>query len=527
VYINVLELLEENVKDNPNRVALADEKESVTYLELYQKATGIAERIIERIGRENEVEQYAHIPKPIAVCIDRNIRSIVLFFAIVYSGNFYVPIDPSMPEERIRLIFDDLKPVLTLSSERQNIKGVDITDYEEIVSKDVNSDIELSSTLYSIRNCHIDTNPLYAIYTSGSTGRPKGVLVSHRSVIDLIEQFALTFPFPKNPIFGNQAPFDFDVSVKDIYNSLYQHGTVIVIPKTLFSMPLKLIEYINDNNINVLIWAVSAMRIVENFKTFSQISTTHPKLIMFSGEIMPVKVLNYWKENIPTATFVNLYGPTEITCNCSYYIVNREFSNDESLPIGVPFRNTQILLLDTQSAAVIKDKNTEGEICVRGSSLALGYYGDEERTSISFIQSPLSDKYLEKIYRTGDMGYYDNDGLLRFTSRKDYQIKHMGHRIELGEIETAVNAIEYIDAAVCVFDTKREKIVLFYQAGKQSDAFSSDKDLERDIVKNLSKRLQKFMWPNVYRRYDVLPLNKNGKIDRIALAATLENKNGE
>ncbi len=516
MYINVLEMLEDNVRDNPDRVALRDENESITYKELYERARSIAGYILAHTGVESGLAATTHLPKPVAVCIDRNIRSIILFFGIVYSGNFYVPIDVNMPKERIDTIFADLKPMMILSSAGQTIEGLDVTDYEKAVCSDADEDV-----LSVIRTNHIDTNPLYAIYTSGSTGKPKGVLISHRSVIDLVEQFAITFPFPDNLNFGNQAPFDFDVSVKDIYDALYNHGTVTVIPKALFSMPLKLIEYINENDINTMIWAVSAMRIVENFKTFSQIQTDRPKLIMFSGEIMPVKVLNYWKENVPGAVYVNLYGPTEITCNCSYYIIDREYAVDEALPIGVPFRNTQILLLDPERGTPITESGKEGEICVRGSSLALGYYGAPDKTAESFAASPLTDKYPERIYHTGDLGYYGDDGLLRFTSRKDYQIKHMGHRIELGEIEVAVCAIDYIDAAVCVFDKVREKIVLFYQTGEGADVFATDKELERDIVKKISLKLQKFMWPNVYKRYDRLPLNKNGKIDRVYLASKL------
>ena len=511
MYINVLELLEENVDKNPDKIALRDGNKSATYSEVYKRALTIAMWIINNNG--GKVLE----TNPIAVCIDRNIESIILFFAIVYSGNFYVPIDATMPIERIKLIYDELNPVMTISSDGQTIEGISISDFYEIsdASEEIN---ELPVELKQIRDIHIDTNPLYAIYTSGSTGRPKGVLVNHRSVIDLVEQFDITFDFPQDAIFGNQAPFDFDVSVKDIYNSLFQHGTVVIIPKSLFSMPLKLIEYIETNKINVLIWAVSAMRIVENFKTFSKISTNCPKLIMFSGEIMPVKVLNYWKDNIPSAIYVNLYGPTEITCNCTYYIVDRDYDVNESLPIGKAFRNTQVILLDRETDEIITKCNKEGELSVRGTCLALGYYNNKDRTEDSFVQSPLTDKYSEKIYRTGDLAYYGDDGLLRFTSRKDYQIKHMGHRIELGEIEVAVNAIDYIDAAVCVFDTKREKIVLFYQTGNGADVFEADKELERDIVKHLSLRLQKFMWPNVYRRFDCLPINKNGKIDRVKLA---------
>lgn len=510
MYINVLELLEDNVKTNPDRIAFEDSNNRITYLELYNQSRRIATYIGNAIGKN--VSRH-----PIAVCIDRNIQSLIIFMGVLYSGNFYVPIDVNMPADRISLIFEDLKPELVIASAGETIEGIEVIDYSEVV--DGNAD-ELY--LNKVRRNHIDTDPMYAIFTSGSTGKPKGVIVGHRSVIDLVEQFSVTFPFPEEAIFGNQAPFDFDVSVKDIYDAFFQHGTVSVIPKQLFSMPLKLIEYINEHKINTIIWAVSAMRIVENFKTFSQIVPDNLKIVMFSGEIMPVKVLNYWREYAPGATYVNLYGPTEITCNCTYYIVDREYDLDEALPIGIPFRNTQILLIDTETGKVIDEVNKQGEICVRGTCLALGYYNAPERTAEAFAPSPLTTAYPERIYKTGDLGFYDEKGLLQFTSRKDYQIKHMGHRIELGEIEVAVNAIDYIDAAVCVFDRNREKIVLFYQPNEGVSAFDSEKAIQRDIVKQIGKKLQKFMWPNVYVSYDKLPMNKNGKIDRVLLAKTLE-----
>lgn len=512
MYINVLELLENSVNNHPDRVALRDEVNSVTYVELHEKAQALGYYIATKYGRVNT---------PIAVCIDRNIESIILFMGIVYSGNFYVPLDVNMPSERIALILDDLQPGMVIASSNQTIEGVEVVSYASVLETAMELSAESKDkqhqVLTAIRDNMIDTDPLYAIFTSGSTGRPKGVLISHRGVIDLVEQFAVTFPFEKEPVFGNQAPFDFDVSVKDIYNSLYLGGTVVVIPKQCFSMPLKLIEFLNTYQINTAIWAVSAMRIVENFKTFSKLVPEYLKLVMFSGEIMPVRVLNYWRQHVE-ATYVNLYGPTEITCNCSYYIINREFDVEEALPIGRAFRNTQIMLLDGDK--VITESNVQGEICVRGTCLAHGYYNDSEKTQKAFAQTPTHTYYPERIYHTGDMGYYNEQGELMFASRMDYQIKHMGHRIELGEIEVVINAIEGIDAGVCIFDTKHEKIVLCYQC---NDGAPDEATMKTQIVARLKEKLPKFMWPNRYVRYEALPLNKNGKIDRVVLKNEHEN----
>lgn len=502
--INVLELLEETVKKYPEKIALKDVNHEISYQDLLQTVKKIATYILNNSSQHNQ---------PIAVCIDRNIESIIMFLGVAYSGNFYVPLDTTMPSERIAIILDDLSPIMILSSASQKVVGYETISYDRCLNETIDEELVLKT-----RERIIDTDPLYAIYTSGSTGRPKGVLISHRGVIDLVEQFKITFPFPENPVFGNQAPYDFDVSVKDIYNALHLGGTVVVIPKQYFSMPLKLMEFLNSEKVNTIIWAVSAMRIVENFKTFAKDAPRYLQLIMFSGEIMPVRVLNYWKKQLPSTIFVNLYGPTEITCNCSYYIVNRDFGDEEAIPIGKAFRNSEVFLLDSDKKIIVMDKDVQGEICVRGTCLAHGYYNDWEKTKMAFIQNPVQQSYPERIYKTGDIGYYNGLGELCFASRKDYQIKHMGHRIELGEIEIVVNAITGIDAAVCIFDEKKEKIVLCFQCNKKADS----EIIKKSIIEKLRKKLPKFMWPNRYLCYNELPLNKNGKIDRVLLKKSIE-----
>lgn len=495
---NILEYLEASALRQPDAITFADREKSITYQELVNQSKRIASFILKDGVFRN---------RPIAVVIDRNIESLILFLGVAYSGNFYVPVDYTMPENRIGLIMDTLQPVLVLSSVKDvQWEKYSLISYEEAVES-CDADEEL---LVKVRGRALDTDPLYAIFTSGSTGVPKGVLISHRGVIDLVEQFGNTFAFPENPVFGNQAPFDFDVSVKDIYNSLRLGGRVEVIPKQFFSFPGQLIPYMNERKVNVIIWAVSALRIVANFKTFAKCEPQHLKLLMFSGEVMPVKVLNYWREALPKAQFVNLYGPTEITCNCSFYIVDRDFSNDENLPIGIAFRNEEVFLLDPETNALItsKEAGKVGEICVRGTCLGLGYYNNPEKTAEAFVQNPLNPWYPEKIYRTGDLGQYSESGELYFAARKDFQIKHMGHRIELGEIETAVNALDFIDTACCVYDAAKEKIVLCYQAAEPCD---------KRIVAELAKALPKYMWPNRYAHYEKIPMNKNGKMDRVLL----------
>ena len=494
---NVLDFLESAVKSYPDKIALADANTAYTYQSYQDRAKELASVIIEAIsGRTRQ---------PIAVAIGRDADSIIRFMAVVYSGNAYVPLDFSQPEERVLKILDTTRPILVLAG------ADDLAQHPRVSQKYPLLDCHRTVTatvdqerLDLIRKQSIDTDPLYIIFTTGSTGVPKGIVVSHRSVIDLITRFSEVFAFSNDSIFGNQAPFDFDVSVKDIYNALYCGGTVRVIPQILFSLPLKLIEYLNEHRVNTLIWSTSALRIMENFKALDADKPLYLRDLMFSGEVMPNKVLNYWRNALPDVRYVNLYGPTEITCNCSYYIVDRRFADHEPLPIGVPFHNTRIVLLDNEGQ-IIQEPGVRGELCVLGSSLALGYYCNEEQTARSFIQNPLNQAYPETLYRTGDIAEYNELGELMFCSRKDDQIKHMGHRIELGEIEQAVNALDYIQASFCRYDLDEERIYLYYLAEEES---------KRRIMKDLRAFLPKYMLPNVYRHCREFPLNKNNKIDR-------------
>ena len=219
---------------------------------------------------------------------------------------------------------------------------------------------------------------------------------------------------------------------------------------------------------------------------------------------MPIKQLNIWRKHLPHATFVNLYGPTEITDVCTYYVVDREFNNDESLPIGKEFNNCNIL--------IIKDDETEakvgetGELCVRGSFLSLGYYNNPEKTKQAFVQNPLNKAYPEIIYKTGDIVKKNENNEIIYISRKDFQIKHMGYRIELGEIEAVINNVDGIIACACVYDNENKKIVLFYEADKKLE--------EKELVKQIKNNLLNYMWPNEIHRLEKMIYNANSKIDR-------------
>lgn len=421
---------------------------------------------------------------------------------IVYAGDFYVLVDPNFPLERIRQIFSVLQPEVVLTQEQYQEKLAQ-TGYtgkvflEAEAKKPVNTE-----KLAQIRSQTLDTDPLYSIFTSGSTGIPKGVLICHRSVIDFIDHFTATFHIDETDVIGNQAPFDFDVSVKDIYSCLKTGATLIIIPKSCFMFPNAVIDMLEENHVTVLIWAVSALVLLNRLHGLKYKVPADIRTIMFSGELMPVKQLNQWRSYYPDAAFVNLYGPTEITCNCTYYILDREFSEEEKLPMGQPFANERVFLLDGDDE--VTEPDHPAEVCVAGTALALGYYNNPEMTEKAFVQNPLNKNWAEVIYRTGDLAYYGKDQMLYFAGRKDFQIKHMGHRIELEEIETVLGSLSMIEHACCFFDEQKNKIVAYYVG-------SEDK---RAIIDEMKTKVPEFMVPNVFMNVEQLPLTKNGKTDR-------------
>lgn len=501
---NLVEYFNDTLSLFSQSIAIDDNDGKISFEELNELSDKIAVSIVKLLDTRRN---------PIAVFLPKSRWSVVSFIGIFKSGNFYVPLDVKSPIERTSKILKALSTECIITNKENKEKLIQIgykgstLIIEELCAKD-NYKQELNY-LSEISNSIIDLDPIYAIFTSGSTGTPKGVLISHRGVIDYIDWAKNTYEVTNNDVIGNQAPFYFDNSTLDIYLMIITGATLNIIPEDKFAFPIKLIEYVNEKGINFVFWVPSVLSSVSNFDAFSSILPTKLNKILFAGEAMSNKHLNYWRQKYPNALYSNLYGPTEITVDCTYYIVDRNFKDDEPLPIGKACKNTQILIISEEGKLV--KKGEIGELCVRGTSLAFGYYNDFEKTKSTFIQNPLHNSYPDIIYKTGDLVFENELEEYIFMGRKDSQIKHMGYRIELGEIETAIQGIQGVNNACVLYDDSLKQIVCLY-IGDISNI---------EIRKSLMNVLPKYMIPTRWIEEKEFPLNANGKIDRLNLTAKL------
>lgn len=488
---SVIEYLQKTVETYPDKVAVQDAEGSITFRGLWRRAHGLAAEI----GDSKN--------SPIGVYIPKGCKMVEAFSGISLSGNFYVPLDTKSPASRVESILNTLEAesVITDRAHESQLKG--FFTGKVIVMEDIASDESCFDVDLSLRG-QVDTDPVYCIFTSGSTGTPKGVVIAHRGVIDYIDWAVETFHIDSTSVIGNQAPFFFDNSTLDIYLMYATGATLDIIPESYFAFPAKLVDYLDERRISLVFWVPFVLVNIANLDIFSSKKPHYLRDVIFAGEVMPNKHLNYWRKHLPDCRYANLYGPTEITVDCTYYIVDREFADDEPLPIGIPCRNSDVLILVDRKRRAVPGEH--GELCVRGSSLALGYYNNPEKTASSFIRNPLNKHYPETVYCTGDIVYENERGEIMYVGRADAQIKHNGYRIELGEIETAVLGTRMVDNCCVVYDYDNKKIVLFYQAKEDLDPAA--------FRKALSGSIPRYMLPAEYHREEILKQNSSGKVDR-------------
>ncbi len=501
--INIVDMFDATVESKKTEIAIKHNEEKITFYQLKNKALSVANFLLNRTDES--------INRPVAVFLPKEINTVVSDLGILYSRNAFMNLDVKMPFDRIRNIFEKTKPIAIITNKKfmdlldgTTIPIIDIENVEE------NVDFKLINKRKALQ---IDTDPMCIINTSGSTGTPKGVILNHRSFFDFADWAIETFSFDGSEVIGSLSPVVFDIFDFELCMLILKGAKLVLLDSSLAMFPVKLLEEINNREVNFIFWVPSIMVNIANLGLLNKITLPNLKMIWFAGEVFPTKQFLCWYDCIPNATFVNLYGPIEITLDCTYYIICERPTEDKPLPIGKPCRNTDVIILNENSKRC--RENEEGELCVRGTSLAMGYYNNIEKTTAAFIQNPLNDAYPELIYKTGDIVSIDTNGIIHYKGRKDSLIKHMGYRIELGEIEHAVvNELKIVDYCCVVYDEMNRKIVLFYE--------NEEEIAPKIFRKKLMKNFPNYMLPNSFKRMDLLPRNANGKIDRLQLKNSIK-----
>ena len=493
----------------PEKVAYIDSDRELTFSEIRNEAYRLA----------GALAGEGIFKKPVGIFLDQCVEVVPAIMGTAYAGNFYSILDVDMPEARIDKILATFEPAAIITARKFAGKASDILRqsgrsdiriiiYEDEQEKELTAETE--ALVDAAKNRVVSTDLLYVLFTSGSTGMPKGVALSHGAVMAEVEWVPTAVQIDEDTIFANQAPFYFVMSTMEIFQTVRNGCTTCIPPRMAFAFPGMLMEYLIEHNVNTIYWVPTLLCMFANMGALEEEQLPPLRLVMASGEVMPVKQLNMWMDAFPDAVFVNQYGPTEMADICAYYIVDRRFRDTESLPIGRACEHMDLIILNDKDEEAAPGE--EGELCGRGPSLAYGYYNNPEKTAEAFVQNPLVGAYEEKIYRTGDLVRLNERGELIYITRKDFQIKHMGHRIELGEIETAASSLDGLDRCACVYDDVHKMIVMFYTGSIE----------EKTATEGIRSLVPEYMVPARTIRLDVMPQNLNGKIDRKGLKGLLD-----
>lgn len=497
----ITDYLDASVKKAPDKCAFVDENHSFTFKELQRESYCVAQGLINKGKRK----------KPIAIFLDKCIECIACCMGIAYSGNFYTILDTEMPSERIKKIIDVLHPELIITDGRHMKQLEAIVDPYAIEQyKDFKENTFCFGQIQKSAERILSSDILHVMFTSGSTGNPKGVVSSHRAMIDAAEARTKAMGYSEEDVFANQFPFFFIGSASDIFATIKNGATDYIIPKRLFFSPEELVEFLSEKSITVLDWIAPMLVLLAKYDVLGTADLTKIRTVIFGGELLPMKILDKWRKALPQATFINAYGATEFTGACLYYKVEGTFGKAERLPLGIPLENTEVFILSEKDEAV--EIGEIGELCIRSTTLADGYYKDEKKTKEVFIQNPLNHVCPDIIYRTHDLVLKNENGELIHMGRKDFQVKRRGYRIELGEIEACAASFDGVDESCCLFDDKKQKLILVYGGNLNED----------DLSERIKDLLPGYMLPDRIRRMDALPRTQNGKIDRVRLKELYE-----
>lgn len=498
---NVLEYLEHAAVTWPERVAFADEKEHLTFARLEDTAR--------RVG--TAVSAHAQQRQPVAVVMtDRSVRCVAGLLGVTYAGCPYAPLDAAMPAERLQIILDQLEPAAILcdADTRHAVESVrtacPVILYEEAAASERDdarlADIRSRDSVYDI---------LSILFTSGSTGVPKGVAQSQFSYVMYTEATVDKYTFTHDTVFGNQSPFFYANSIIDIFPPLMLGARVYILPARCLSFPRMLVEQLREQHITELTMTPSSYVKAAQAGVLAENSLPELEYIILSGEAAHWQTLQCWMKAAPNAGVWNFYGSTEVF-SVAVWRIDREFAEDEVIPVGVPFAPVEVLILDEDGQPV--PRGERGEMFISNPWLCSGYYRDETRTQAAFTVDPLGRGYHTRYYRTGDIGCIGTDGVLTVLGRKDSQIKRAGYRMEIGEVEAALHSIPGWENGCVLYDRESGKLCCFWEGALG----------QKEIQAALKKQLPRYALPDTYIHVDEMPYTANMKIDRVRLRKMMQ-----
>ncbi|WP_123062640.1 non-ribosomal peptide synthetase/type I polyketide synthase [Paenibacillus amylolyticus] len=497
------ELFEEQVQLHPQKTALVWGDEEWSYADVYAQVQKLASRIL---------EQDVASGSSIALILDRGPIQMISILATLTTGCQYVPIDPASPPARIEFILQDCNASILLTEESYASAWKSVVPRVMIPSVELGSFVSGESVepiVQQIKTAAAD--PAYIIYTSGSTGTPKGTVMSHRNVIKVMKKSNFVTVVPEDRVL-QVSNYAFDGSIFDIFASLINGATLVLIPKEIILDMARLAAVIRQQQISVFFITTSLFNMLVDWDAAC---LKHVRRVMFGGEAASVSHANKAMACVGPGVLLNGYGPTEATFFASYYLLEQTEPYTDSLPIGYPLSNTALYVLDEDMNPV--PANVPGELYISGDAVGIGYLNREELTLKHFIADPFRKG--ERMYRTGDIVKRLPDGSLIFIERSDFQVKIRGFRIELSEIHNCLEQLPGIrdSFVMTATDASGSLYVTAFYTCESSAARAVD-----DVRTELHKRLPEYMVPAQIWRMDHLPINANGKVDRKALADLVE-----
>lgn len=488
-------LFEEQVKKAPNNIALIYEKEVLSYNDLNCRANQIA-RFLKKKGVGPD--------QLVGVYMKRSIDMVLAIYGIVKAGGAYVPLDPDYPAERVKFMMEDADTQIILTqSEIDNrlpISSSEIVCLDKVKDEINNEDIE------NLEVSITGDNLAYMIFTSGSTGRPKGVMNVHKAICNRLIWMQEEYKLDEQDKVLQKTPFSFDVSVWEFFWPLITGASLVIAQPDGHKDSLYLINTVKDYGITTMHFVPSMLQIFLQEKSVTE--CTSLKRVICSGEALTYQLRELFFQKLKCQLH-NLYGPTEAAIDVTYWDCSRD-NGKKIVPIGFPIANIKIHILDKFLQPV--PIGVPGELHIGGIGLARGYYKRTELTNEKFIRDPFSDNPEDRLYKTGDLARYLDDGSIEYLGRIDFQVKLRGQRIELGEIEAVLELIPEVSKAVVTVCGDEHRLIAYIVPAINERNFDESK-----LREFLEKKLPPYMIPNEFVYLEYIPLSPNGKVDRKAL----------